>query len=120
MDPLPASSLFMATEYLGLLVAWGRFCLTHGFFLTQKCDKWDRNQNNRQQATKKKGEFLLFLFVGFSKRNGMRDKKHMFWQADKCFRVSMGYFEVIQATVFVDWSSMFNSDDFSEEFKGSM
>ena len=109
----------MATEYLGLLVAWGRFCLTHVGFLTQKCDKWDRNQNNRQQATKKMESFLCFCSLAILKRNGMTTKNICF---GKLISVSEFQWDIWNYSSYgiCRPSSIFNSDDFSEEFKRSM
>lgn len=69
----------MATEYLGLLVAWGRFCLTQGGSLKQTSYKWDRKQQQASgnEQIGQNGEFVL-CFVGFLKRNGMTTKKHVF------------------------------------------
>ena len=55
-------------------------------------------QKPKQQATgnEKNGEFLVFLFVGHFEAEWNDDKKHMFWQADKCFRVSMGYLKLFK------------------------
>lgn len=61
------TSVFSIHGYwvFGTLGRMGTFLSNSGGSLTQKCDKWDRNQNNRQQATKKMESFLCFCSLAF-------------------------------------------------------